>query len=599
MQFRTTGSTRLAASVAAVMALTIGSGALGSPGAAAATADASVLPSLIPGTKLLSAGAQGYVLYVPTGHQDYTTYRWVPYAGGPSRDFTPAYYEGLSEVSGELLAGADDGYNGTGVDLATGESFRTEQLPGVLDALYEGVAGSAIALRPDNALGEKNPVWLDTKDAAPREVRGLPEGTVYLKVRPATAAVGLLDHRTAGGEQRVGLIDLATATVSETYAKVEAVSATRVAWTEPATAADPRRVVVRDRATGKDTVVPAEGTGALGVGLLGDWLLFGGQARHLVTGETVTLFDRADALVTATDGTAAVVQGVRGRNTGIHRVTLGTDGKPVVSFVARSTTPGGLVHDIDADGYPDLLGRDSAGTLWRDSAADGRPWASAGTGWQGYDKVEVVGDAVVAGVGDNYAADVVARDADGVLWLHQGDGRGGFAPRTRIGGGWQVYDKIAGGSDLTGDGRADLVAIDTTGGLYLYEGTGDVGFPYDIRKKIGTGWGIYNQLTAVGDIGGATGGDLVARDADGVLWIYLGKGDGTYTARTAIGGGWQVYGQLTGAGDVDHDGRNDLLAHEPSTGRVYLYSGTGDWRKPFLPKALTDIQAGSAYNHIA
>jgi hypothetical protein len=601
LSFRTAGSYRLAASVAAVLALTAGAGVLGVPSAAASTADSSAVPfpSLLPGARLLSAGAQGYVLDVPTGHQDFTTFRWVPYEGGASRDFTTSYFEGLNDVSGEMVAGSDDGYDGLGVDLVTGKSFRTEAVPGALDALYEGTAGSAIALRGDDVLGEKSPLWLDTKDAAPREIRGLPAGTTYLAVRPASATVGLLDHLTSAGEQRVGLIDLATATVSETYPKVEAVSATRVAWTEPATATTLRRVVVRDRATGKDTVVAAAGPGALGVGLLGDWLLFGGQARHLVTGTTVTLFDRVDTLFTATDGTGVVVQGARGGNTGIHRVTLGGDGRPAAVFVARSATAGGLVHDIDADGYPDLLGRDAAGTLWRDSAADGRPRASAGTGWQGYGKIEVVGDAVVDGGDDNYAADVVARDTAGVLWLHQGNGQGGFLPRTRIGGGWQVYDKIAGGSDLTGDGRPDLVAVDKAGGLHLYEGTGRVSDPYEPREKIGTGWGIYNQLTAVGDIGGAAGGDLVARDKDGVLWLYLGKGDGTFAARKLIGGGWQVYGQLTGAGDVNHDGRADLLAHDPVTRRVHLYTGTGTWRSPFAKRTLTDVHAGSAYNHIA
>ncbi|MET9934223.1 MULTISPECIES: VCBS repeat-containing protein [unclassified Streptomyces] len=600
MQFRTVGSIRLVSSVAAVLAMTAATCAYGPPVAVASSADPSgvPLPSLLPGTRLLDAGLQGYVLDIPTGHQDFTTYRWVPYAGGAPRDFTTSYFEGLNDVSGEMVAGSDDGYDGVGVDLVTGERFRTEEVPGVLDALYEGTTGSAIALRGDDALGERSPLWLDTKDAPPREVRGLPAGTTYLAVRPASATVGLLDYRTTTGEQRVGLIDLATAIVSETYPKVEAVSATRVAWTEPATATTLRRVVVRDRVTGKDTVTEAAGTGTLGIGLLGDWLLFGGHARHLVTGTTVTLFDRVDALFTATDGTAAVVQGARGGNTGIHRVTLGGDGRPAAVFVARSTTAGDLVHDIDADGHPDLLGRDASGTLWRDSAADGRPRVSAGTGWQGYDKIEIVGDAVVAGGADNYAADVVARDAAGVLWLHRGNGQGGFLPRTRIGGGWQVYEKIAGGSDLTADGRPDLVALDTAGGLYLYEGTGHGSHPYETRKKIGADWGFYNQLTAVGDIGGATGGDLVARDRNGLLWLYLGKGDGTFTARKLIGGGWQVYGQLTGAGDVNRDGRADLLAHDPVTSQVYLYTGTGDWRRPFAKRVLTDIHAKAAYDHI-
>ncbi|MFC9492065.1 FG-GAP-like repeat-containing protein, partial [Streptomyces hydrogenans] len=92
--------------------------------------------------------------------------------------------------------------------------------------------------------------------------------------------------------------------------------------------------------------------------------------------------------------------------------------------------------------------------------------------------------------------------------------------------GWQVYDKITGGSDLNGDGRGDLLATDTSGVLWLYVSTGDTRTPFKPRVRIGGGWQTYDLLLAPGDIAGASGGDLLARDKDGVLWLYLGKGDG-------------------------------------------------------------------------
>ncbi|MFF5925963.1 FG-GAP repeat domain-containing protein [Streptomyces hydrogenans] len=615
MQHRTATArttTRLAAAVAAVLALTTGAGvlaapaALAAPSAPSATASAgstAVGPvrSLPAGASLRSAGAQGYIVTIPTDN-DSQHLRWIPYAGGEPRDDYRSF-EWRTWQSGDAVTASLEGYDGSFRNMATGESFGMEGVPGWLDAEYAGTAGAALGVRAFHK------VYLDTKDAAPREITGLPAGATYGTLRPATDTVGLLDHETAAGERRVGLVDLATATVTESYAHVEAVSATRVAWTEAAAGTTPRQVVVRDRTSGAETVVPMPSADThLPIALLGDWLLYGPSARHLVTGETVTLFDRVDTLTPAPDRTAAVVQGsTAGNGEGMHRVALGADGKPVARLLARKGTTSSFVHDIDADGFPDLLGRDSAGALWRDSAGDGRTRVSIGTGWKGYDKIEVVGEVGPSSPLHASPADVVARDASGVLWLHQGNGDG-FQPRVRIGGGWQTYDKIAGGSDLTGDGVADLVAIDTTGGLYLYQGTGSlysyegtstITRPYEPRKKIGTGWGIYNQLTAVGDIAGASGGDLVARDRDGVLWLYLGKGDGTYTARTRIGGGWQVYGQITGAGDVDHDGRADVLAHDPATDRAYLYSGTGDRLKPFRTWSLTDLHAGAAYNHIA
>ncbi|MFE5948095.1 FG-GAP repeat domain-containing protein, partial [Streptomyces sp. NPDC056480] len=173
----------------------------------------------------------------------------------------------------------------------------------------------------------------------------------------------------------------------------------------------------------------------------------------------------------------------------------------------------------------------------------------------------------------------------------------------RVGGGWNTYAQFTGGSDLTGDGRADLVAQDKVGDLYLYKATGSVGAPYEPRKKIGHGWGIYNQITAAGQLGGNPTGDLIARDKDGVLWLYLGKGDGTFAPRTRIGGGWNVYGDIVGIGDGNKDGRPDVYARTPQ-GAAFFYPGTGDYRTPFKPRVTTAAgvaaspEDGGAYNQI-
>ncbi|MGW1252149.1 FG-GAP-like repeat-containing protein [Streptomyces sp. NPDC002535] len=250
--------------------------------------------------------------------------------------------------------------------------------------------------------------------------------------------------------------------------------------------------------------------------------------------------------------------------------------------VTRRTVP----HDFNDNGTPDLLVREGAGRLslyntsqplgaWR----IGTPEALGTGGWNAYDRLLSPGD--VAG---SAHSDVLGRDKDGVLWLHQGTGHG-LAPRTKIGGGWQVYDKLTGGSDLDGDGRADLLATDKTGVLRLYKGTGSATAPFKAPTTVGGGWDVYNQLTATGNIGGGPAGDLVARDTAGVLWLYLGKGDGTFAARTRIGGGWNTYSQLVGFGDADRDGHPDLLALDTTGGATpYLYRGTGDWRAPFKPR---------------
>ncbi|MFI6420090.1 FG-GAP repeat domain-containing protein [Streptomyces sp. NPDC050842] len=246
--------------------------------------------------------------------------------------------------------------------------------------------------------------------------------------------------------------------------------------------------------------------------------------------------------------------------------------------IVRKAVP----HDFNDNGTPDLLVRNSSGELSLSNTSHplgswtAEPPKSLGGGWNTYDRLDSPGN--VAG---SPHADVVARDKSGVLWLYQGTGHA-LAPRARVGGGWGAYNRITGSSDLTGDGRSDLLAGDTSGVLWLYQGTGSTAAPFATRVKVGGGWGVYNHLTATGNIGGGPAGDLVARDENGVLWLYLGKGDGTFAARTRIGGGWSTYEGLTGFGDVDRDGHADLLAND--NGATYYYKGTGDWRTPFEPR---------------
>ncbi|MFJ8132893.1 hypothetical protein [Streptomyces hydrogenans] len=236
-------------------------------------------------------------------------------------------------------------------------------------------------------------------------------------------------------------------------------------------------------------------------------------------------------------------------------------------------------RDHDENGVADVLVRDPEGTL---KAYDtnqlqrvyeewNRPLEPTvlGTGWNTYTLMASPSERTIVG-----------RDRDGVLWIHKGDGQK-LLPRTKVGGGWQVYNKITGGSDLNGDGHGDLLATDTSGVLWFYASTGDATTPFKPRVQIGGGWQQYNLLTAPGNIAGASGGDLLARDTAGVLWLYLGKGDGTFTARRQIGGGWQQFTDLAPFGDKNKDGLVDLYAIGATTGRHYPTSGLVD--APFKP----------------
>ncbi|MFC4606865.1 FG-GAP repeat domain-containing protein [Streptomyces maoxianensis] len=199
-----------------------------------------------------------------------------------------------------------------------------------------------------------------------------------------------------------------------------------------------------------------------------------------------------------------------------------------------------------ARGRGDLVARDGAGYLWYyDRQFDyAKPYATrvkVGGGWNIYNQLTGAGD-----VNRDGRMDLVARDASGTLWLYKGTGSTNsarFAPRVKIGGGWNIYNQVTSGADLNDDGRPDLVARDASGVLWLYKGTGSATAPYATRAKIGPGWQIYNQLSLTGDLTGDGKADATARDASGVLWLYKGTGGPTapFATRTKIGGGWNTY----------------------------------------------------------
>ncbi|MFI8510370.1 FG-GAP repeat domain-containing protein [Streptomyces sp. NPDC085460] len=271
--------------------------------------------------------------------------------------------------------------------------------------------------------------------------------------------------------------------------------------------------------------------------------------------------------------------------------TLDGAGTDVVSG-AFTVTRSANLHDFNDNGSTDVLARDAAGVLWRDDLYD---WpvdgqvkpaerTRIGSGWNTYKKIEAAGT-----INGGATGDLIAVDSSGVLWSYTGKGDGTFAGRVRVGGGWGVYTQLAAGSDWqTADRSSDLFAADTSGVLWYYRATGDAAKPYFPRVRVGGGWGVYNQITAVGNIVGDVGGELVARDKDGVLWLYQSNGF-TFLPRVRIGGGWGGFSQLVGAGDVTADGRPDLIAYGP--GGTYVYRSTGTTTSPFS-RQNTTLYAG-------
>ncbi|MEU4352775.1 VCBS repeat-containing protein [Streptomyces sp. NPDC023838] len=199
----------------------------------------------------------------------------------------------------------------------------------------------------------------------------------------------------------------------------------------------------------------------------------------------------------------------------------------------------GAQVDNDADGAVDGSWKwDAKGTMTYEPYAELEN-TTVGGGWNIYNTLLSPGNLGGAGAGD-----LLGRDSSGTLWLYLGYGNGTLTSRYKVGGGWGQYTALAGNGDLTGDGKADIVARGGDGTLWLYKGTGNYKAPFEPRTKIGGGWNIFNALVSSGDVDLDGTTDLLGRDAAGALWLYKGTGNAAapYKPRVKIGnGGWNTY----------------------------------------------------------
>ncbi|MFF0783115.1 trypsin-like serine protease [Streptomyces sp. NPDC003720] len=147
---------------------------------------------------------------------------------------------------------------------------------------------------------------------------------------------------------------------------------------------------------------------------------------------------------------------------------------------------------------------------------------------------------------------------------------------TKIFTGWKTRKRIITAGDVTGDYLPDVLSVDSNGTLWLYAGKGNGTFASKV--KVSTGWDQYNSVRGHGDFNGDGKADLLARKSStGDLYLYKGtgkSGTGAFSARVKVRSGWTGYNAFDAVGDVSGDGKADFLARTPG-GTLYLYKGTG------------------------
>ena len=150
----------------------------------------------------------------------------------------------------------------------------------------------------------------------------------------------------------------------------------------------------------------------------------------------------------------------------------------------------------------------------------------------------------LADVDGDGGADVVARDASGVLWLYPSNGKENRAQpvgrRIRMGKGWHDLTLLCG--DVTGDRKADILSRDPDGTLLLHPSTGKVVQDGVLGRPVRAGKGWTGVTIGLADMTGDRRADVVTRDNAGVLRLYPATGtvekDKVLGTPVRVGTGW-------------------------------------------------------------
>ncbi len=225
------------------------------------------------------------------------------------------------------------------------------------------------------------------------------------------------------------------------------------------------------------------------------------------------------------------------------------------------------VADFNGDGKVDLL--------WRDANGDTGLWLSgSSSALNNFTKLDlgiVPGIWVIQGAADfngDGKADILWRDiqtGDLELWgSNSGSAYSGFTGQDL--GVVPMHWNVQQFADFNGDGKADLLWRDGNGDVGLWLSASGSGFAGFTRLDLGVTPSHWT-VQASGDFGGAGKADILWRDSNGDVGLWLSNAGSGYTGFTKIDlGVVPNFWVIQGVGDFNGDGKADIVWRDTQTG---------------------------------
>jgi hypothetical protein len=236
------------------------------------------------------------------------------------------------------------------------------------------------------------------------------------------------------------------------------------------------------------------------------------------------------------------------------------------ALTSKGAAPSLMVAaDMDRDGFSDLVGAVSGEVMIYFGSAGSPLLSSEVYTFSNYYPSALA----IADFNGDGKPDVV------VVWSGQGavllsNASGGFTPGTPFSLS-NSYDSFVAAADLNHDGKADLILTNSYGNtVSVYLGDGDGTFTAGTSAAVGSN----PTYIAVADFNGDGRPDLaVANSGSNSVSILLGKGDGTFQPQAQFSVGSSP--NSIAVADFNGDGKLDITVSNNGSGTVALLLGNG------------------------